>query len=671
MQYNGDPINEQFVSSRGLALDALIHEDGSAFTGEQIQTIIDQLTSMTTEERYAFRDWNSAQIAVSPVEKLLVVSGPGSGKSFLFDERIAWWGTTSDDAVLVTTFARKLAADLESRLLGTANGLSEDRNANVKPCTLHTLARSILEQAFPWDGFHRNVHVLTEEWDRLVWLDANGFSDHDASWSCFDSDRCQCVPCDGGAREHEVETYEAMCRYYNAVSFDGMTQLATRLLRERPGLASFGYVIADELQDFNALERRFLEVMTANAKGFLLAGDDDQVLYDKMKWSTKDLIVDLYRDTGVAKAMLPFSGRSSAHIVCAATSFMEHCPSADERRVAKVLLPIETEDPLKVRIVLCAQKQGAQEFVTTYVRQCSDQLVARQRDLNDPQTHTTDPFLLLLTPDNACPCLGGRGEGREFVTQTLAPYRAASASLPEEYYVVRDCQSWLDNLDDNWLCRKVLAHTRSAGDPEVIDVVQHAVAAHVSLSASDSPCVVEAKRACKTIETILQSDETPHDKATAISRLVQIPDVISLESAISSGLVVNQSTSPANDGAIEDQGDDPDQLQSAECLSIYKSKGLSADEVIILGFDQRGMQKVSDSALYVAMTRARTHLTLLTVLDQGGKGLPEQAAYLPDADIEFLKYTKERGLESLGSRDSCQVYIGKVDYQRTHHFRKH
>jgi len=664
MQYNGDLTSEQFVLPRALTMDALIHEDGSAFTGEQIQAIIDQLTPMTTGERCAFRDWNSSQIATSPVDKLLVVSGPGSGKSFLFDERIAWWGSTGDDAVLVTTFARKLAADLESRLLRTANGLSEDRNANVKPCTLHALARSILEQAFPWNGFNSNVHMLTEEWDKLVWLDANGFSDHDASWSRFDSDRCQCVPCSSGTREQEVETYEAMCHYYNAVSFNGMTQFATQLLRERPSLASFGYVVADELQDFNALERRFLEVMTANAKGFLLAGDDDQVLYDKMKWSTKDLIVDLYHDNGVAKAMLPFSGRSSAHIVSAATSFMERSPSADEQRVAKVLLPIETEDPFKVRIVVCAQKQGAQEFIATYVQQRSDQLIARQRELTDPNTRITDPSLLLLTPDNACPCLGGRGEGREFVMRTLAPYRAMSTSLPEEYYVVRDCQSWLGKPDDNWLCRKVLRHTRRADDQEVADAIRSAVASHQGLNRSACACVSEARQTCEAIETMLESDDPPHSKAVAISQLVRLRDIASVEHMIDAGVLAARSLSQTAAVATDEYGDDPDRLQAAECLSIYKSKGLSADEVVILGFDQRGMQGLSDCALYVAMTRARRQLTMLTVLGEGGNGLPQQAARIPDADVQFLKYTKQAGLEQFGSRDDCLEYVSRLNCQR-------
>jgi len=658
MKSSTDEMAPEPRLSAETAVSALLHEDGSVFSDEQIQEITTQLTPMNTDERHAFRDRNSSEIAASPAKKLLVVSGPGSGKSFLFDDRITRWGASHDDTILVTTFARKLAADLETYLLR--------RNANVKPYTLHALARSVLEQALPWNGFNRNIHVLTEEWDRLIWYDANSSSEHEESWLPFDRDRCQCTPCNSERRSKAVAAYEGLCRYYNAASFNFLIELATQAIRERPSLASYGYVIADELQDFNALERQLLEEIVGRANGFLFAGDDDQVLYDQMKWSTKDLIVDLYRNEAVAKAMLPFCGRCSAHIVNAATSFIQQCHRSDDKHVAKVLLPLETGESSKVQIVVCAQTGGAQDFVRTYVQKRSDQLVARQQELADPENPVTDPLLLLLTPDNPCACLGAHGEGREFVTQVLAPYRTAFKLLPEEYYVVRDCQNWLANPNDNWSCRKVLAHTRRADDPEVVDVVRHAATARLSLNASPSACIPEARRVCEAIETTLELDDSPHSKAAAISQLVHIPDVASLERMIDTGILVARSMGQVTRAVTEEQRDDPDQLQSAECLSIHRSKGLSADEVVIVGFDQRGMQKVSNSA----MTRARKQLTLLTVVDQGGNGLPQQAAYLPDADIQFFKYTKKSGLESLGSRHDCQDYISRVNYQRTHFGKK-
>jgi len=662
-----DMTTGELGTSAEPTVHALLHEDGSVFTGEQITQITAQLSSMNDDERRAFRRRNSSEIANSPARRVLVVSGPGTGKSWLFDDRITHWGTDHENTILVTTFTRKLATDLETHLLRGANGLSEERNGRVKPYTLHSLARSILEQALPWNGFHKNAQILTDDWDRVIWHDANDSSEHPGSWSDFAKDRCQCVSCANDEQSRAAAAYMELCRYYNSASFPLLVELATQVLGERPSLAAYGYVIADELQDFNALEWRLLDAVIRHADGFMFAGDDDQVLYDKMKWSTKDLIVSLYHDDTVAKAMLPFCGRCSAHIVNAAALFMQQCRRADDGHVDKVLLPLETGSPSKVQIVVCARIEGAQEFVRTYIRDRTDQLLRRQQELADPNSTVSDPFLLLLTPENDCSCLGNGGRGKEFVGQLLAPYRTASKLFPEEYYLVRDCLNWIANPNDNWLCRKALARTRPVGDRDVVAAIRQAAAACVSLASTCSACVLEARRVCEAIQATLESDDSPAAKTAQIAQLLHILNTSSLEQMIESGVLVALAADDAIERPTDAQREDPDRLQAADLLSMFRSKGLSADEVVILGFDQCWMQSVSDRALYVAMTRARQHLTLLTVVAQGGIGLPRQAASLPDADIEFLKYTKKQGIERLDGRNGCQRYIDGLNDQVSHY----
>jgi hypothetical protein len=671
MRIEVDPEPVQLGTSAEPIPQALLHEDGSVFTGEQVAQITTQLSLMTDDERRTFTKSNASKIAGSSATRMLVVSGPGTGKSWLFDDRITHWGTEHNGTILVTTFARKLAADLETHLLKGENGLSEDRNGRVKPYTLHSLARSILEQALPWNGFHKNAQILTDDWDKVVWHDANDASEHLGSWSDFSKDRCQCVSCSNSEQSRAADAYLQLCRYYNSTSFTLLVELATQVLDEQPSLAEYGYVIADELQDFNALEWRLVNAIIHHADGFMFAGDDDQVLYDKMKWSTKDLILNLYHDDTVAKAMLPFCGRCSAHIVNAGTLFMQHRRRIGDEHVEKVLLPLEGESPSKVQVVVCARVEAAQDFVRRYVQQRGDQLLQRQQELTNPKSKITDPFLLLLTPENDCNCLGNLGRGKEFVGQLLAPYRTTSDSPPEEYYVVQDCLDWLASPNDNWLCRKVLARIRPIGDPDVVTAIRQAVATHLTLAASSSPCVLEARRICEAIEATLESQDPPATKTVQIAQLLHIVNTPSLERMIESGVLAAISANDLTERAKETERDDPDRLQAADLLSMFKSKGLSADEVIILGFDQCWMEKVSDRAFYVAMTRARQHLTLLTVVAQGGVGLPEQAASLPDGDIEFLKYTKKRGLEMLAGRSGCQRYIDSVNYQMSHYGKGH
>ena len=58
------------------------------------------------------------------------------------------------------------------------------------------------------------------------------------------------------------------------------------------------------------------------------------------------------------------------------------------------------------------------------------------------------------------------------------------------------------------------------------------------------------------------------------------------------------------------------EMSAVELLTIVKSKGLTADHVIIIGFDDVNMKFVSKNAFYVALTRARKSLHLLTSMSQ-------------------------------------------------------
>ena len=62
--------------------------------------------------------------------------------------------------------------------------------------------------------------------------------------------------------------------------------------------------IVDEYQDFNEAEEKLSQVLTRSARGLLIVGDDDQVLYDTLKSGKADAIVwnRFGRETTVAVA---------------------------------------------------------------------------------------------------------------------------------------------------------------------------------------------------------------------------------------------------------------------------------------------------------------------------------------------------------------------------------
>jgi superfamily I DNA/RNA helicase len=92
-------------------------------------------------------------------------------------------------------------------------------------------------------------------------------------------------------------------------------------------------------------------------------------------------------------------------------------------------------------------------------------------------------------------------------------------------------------------------------------------------------------------------------------------------------------------------------LPMVELMSIAKSKGLSAQHVMVLGCDGTNMllDDISPLSFYVAMTRARESLHLVTSLKaRGSAGAATHFAYLPEEHCDFLSFTT-KGATDLGT----------------------
>jgi superfamily I DNA/RNA helicase len=98
-------------------------------------------------------------------------------------------------------------------------------------------------------------------------------------------------------------------------------------------------------------------------------------------------------------------------------------------------------------------------------------------------------------------------------------------------------------------------------------------------------------------------------------------------------------------------------MSCVELMTIVGSKGLSADHVIIVGFDNVNMSWVSRNAFFVAMTRARKSLHTVTGLKAGGATeIHAFATKLPDGHIEFSKYTKGKRVR--------EVFVGRRQFMQ-------
>jgi len=166
--------------------------------------------------------------------------------------------------------------------------------------------------------------------------------------------------------ERIKELLPEACKFYNAAGFADLIVRAKDALKENPALNTHGFFIFDEYQDFNAAEENLLEPITYAAEATLIVGDDDQVLYERLKSGKPSLIRAIYRATDTVNAMLPYCGRCDFHIARAASHFIQRSPDAD--CIKKIYLPLsEAEGCTKVQVVACATPATAVDYIRKFI----------------------------------------------------------------------------------------------------------------------------------------------------------------------------------------------------------------------------------------------------------------------------------------------------------------
>jgi superfamily I DNA and RNA helicase len=119
-----------------------------------------------------------------------------------------------------------------------------------------------------------------------------------------------------------------------------------------------------------------------------------------------------------------------------------------------------------------------------------------------------------------------------------------------------------------------------------------------------------------------------------------------------------------DDAETESQFEQRDVISAVALNSIVGAKGLSADHVIVIGCDQVSLDRISSSAFFVALTRARKSLTLLMCVGGGGASLLHDfICSLSDEHSEAL-YVKTDSTEERETIGELQGQLKKMDYAR-------
>jgi ATP-dependent DNA helicase UvrD/PcrA len=321
---------------------------------------------------------------------LLVLAGPGSGKTRVITRRVAHLVTRVGIPpwqVLAITFTNKAAGEMHER---TAQLVTERQGRALTVCTFHSLCARLLRQFSEHLGLPPGYSIYdTSDQKRAV---KQALTDLDINTKNFppggilssisnsknlliDADAYQQLAKDFYSQTvAKVYTkYQQILTRNHALDFDDLLLKVVQLFREHPDVLKqlqdrYQYVMIDEYQDTNHAQFMIANALAARHKNFCATGDPDQSIYGWRGANIKNILdfESHYPDAKVVR--LEQNYRSTKRILALADSLIRN----NSRRKHKDLwTDNEPGDP--VQAVTCRDERHEANWVVNEFRRLHDE----------------------------------------------------------------------------------------------------------------------------------------------------------------------------------------------------------------------------------------------------------------------------------------------------------
>jgi ATP-dependent DNA helicase Rep len=297
---------------------------------------------------------------------LLVLAGAGSGKTRVITRKIVYLvqecGIKAHNIAAVT-FTNKAAREMQARIAGE---LAAKERKGLRVSTFHNLGLDILRREHKALGMKPGFSIYDAQ-DSLALMkelmrrafdgddEAQAMQWQISAWkNAMVSPQQAQLEANGDPRLVAAsvlfEEYDRCLRAYNAVDFDDLIGLPTRLFDEHPEVLGhwqnrIRYLLVDEYQDTNSAQYRLVQLLTGVRGALTVVGDDDQSIYAWRGAQPENLAL-LAKDFSALKVIkLEQNYRSSGRILKAANQLIGNNPHVFEKRLWSEL---GYGDPIKV-----------------------------------------------------------------------------------------------------------------------------------------------------------------------------------------------------------------------------------------------------------------------------------------------------------------------------------
>lgn len=414
---------------------------------------------------------------------MLVLAGPGSGKTRVITERIHYLISergVSPSEILVITFTKAAAAEMRQRY----QKLYSQDSVGVRFGTFHAIFFMILKAAYHYTA----DNIVREEVRReilkdlihgtdLEIQDENDFiNDLESEISRVKGDRMDLEHyysplCSGDTFREIFRKYQQALERRRLLDFDDMLVYCYELLSQREDILGlwqqqFRYILIDEFQDICLVQYDVMKLLAAPENHIFIVGDDDQSIYG-FRGAKPDIMKQFLKDfSGAKKCTLDINYRCAAPIVEAAGRVI----AKNKNRMAKKIRAAEGEAAEKRDEASVAENEvaaaGSQVFAVEKAGTGEDWAVRNPANGEVNVSIKAFPKVTEENMDIREKILAYQREGiplgeMAVLFRTNPQARALSSKLME-FNIPFSMKERIPNLYDHWMVQDVLAYVRVA-----------------------------------------------------------------------------------------------------------------------------------------------------------------------------------------------------------------